>query len=190
MPEYLMRGPRLGTYRTAFRSPLRVAGPMRGTVGDFHGVVTRRYIGRLRSVREGWAEAVIGAPRPTFMRGTVDLHDLFAAGRNEDAADQFASVMLLREGVEGARALQAVARLYESGYGYGAPWDTHSPDPQRYFDIICMLYGKHYTDDVGESVRDLIPQSQTVRYQYADAEYAWSLLLERHAVRVVPAEGS
>ena len=109
----------------------------------------------------------------------IDMYGLPIVGQEEDAADQFATVMLLREGRDGARALQAMAHVYDSGGGYTPSWDTHSLDSQRYYNMMCLLYGKHHNDDIGQSVEYRIPDSRAVRCpaEYADAVRAWEALL-------------
>ena len=109
----------------------------------------------------------------------IDMYGLPIVGQEEDAADQFATVMLLREGRDGARALQAMAHVYDSGGGYTPSWDTHSLDSQRYYNMMCLLYGKHHDDDIGQSVEYRIPDSRAVRCpaEYTDAVRAWEALL-------------
>ncbi|WP_283460890.1 DUF4344 domain-containing metallopeptidase [Streptomyces sp. G-G2] len=77
----------------------------------------------------------------------VDALDLPTDGRDEeDAADRFAAVMLLRQGEPGERALRLAAREYElaaaSATGpHGDDQDEHAPDAVRAATHLCHLYG-------------------------------------------------
>ncbi|MFJ7201970.1 DUF4344 domain-containing metallopeptidase [Streptomyces sp. NPDC098789] len=77
----------------------------------------------------------------------VDLLELPAEGRaEEDAADRFAALMLLRQGPPGERALRLAAREYAlaaaSGTGpHAEDQDEHAPDALREATHLCHLYG-------------------------------------------------
>lgn len=77
----------------------------------------------------------------------IDILDLPLSGREEeDAADQFAALMLIRQGLGGERQLRLAAQEYELSAAAGeAPdpkdRDEHSPDLQRAAGHLCYLYG-------------------------------------------------
>ncbi|GGP86349.1 hypothetical protein GCM10010278_75960 [Streptomyces melanogenes] len=77
----------------------------------------------------------------------VDDLRLSLSDRNEeDAADQFAALMLIRQGVEGERQLRQAAREYELSAPTGDASatddrDEHSSDLQRAANHLCYLYG-------------------------------------------------
>ena len=110
----------------------------------------------------------------------IDMYDLPITGQEEDAADQFATIMLLREGTEGANALLAIVTVYAYSTDYTPSWDTHSFDSQRYYNMLCLLYGKHQDDDIGRYAEGLIPESRAIycAEEYRDAANAWSILLD------------
>lgn len=110
----------------------------------------------------------------------IDIFDLDITGQEEDAADQFATVMLmLVHEEEGAHAVQAMAYAYSVSPGGTPAWDTHSLDSQRYYNTICLLYGNHHDDEIGESVAYRIPESRRVLCpsEHEAAFHAWSVLL-------------
>ncbi|MFI1176870.1 DUF4344 domain-containing metallopeptidase [Streptomyces melanogenes] len=81
----------------------------------------------------------------------VDLLDLDLADRaEEDAADQFAALMLIRRGSAGERQLRVAAREYELSAAAGDAGsageeervrDEHSSDLVRATNHLCYLYG-------------------------------------------------
>jgi hypothetical protein len=75
----------------------------------------------------------------------VDILDLPVSGREEDAVDQLSAYALIDSGKEGvAAALDGAAwfgvRSHSNRYG-AAFWDTHSVEEQRYFNLVCWVYG-------------------------------------------------
>lgn len=77
----------------------------------------------------------------------VDLWDLPITGREEDAVDQLAA-FLLTDGTEEGEAAAisgANALLLEHDLDGDADepalWDEHSLDPQRFYNIVCWVYG-------------------------------------------------
>ena len=76
----------------------------------------------------------------------VDAYDLPITGREEDAVDQL-SVLLLADGTEeGERMVLDAAVSFSRQAGDEldelAFADEHSLDRQRYYNIICLLYGQ------------------------------------------------
>jgi hypothetical protein len=95
-------------------------------------------------------EAVTGAAVSVFLHelghAVIDAWDLPITGREEDAADQFATLLMINGlddgelmALNGARAFELFANLEK-----GQPklyWDEHSTDKQRFYDEICLIYG-------------------------------------------------
>ena len=112
----------------------------------------------------------------------IDVYDLPITGQEENVADQFATVMMLREEY-GYLSVWAMAAVYASGAEYLSPfWDTHALDAQRFYNMACMLYGKHYDDEIGRSVLDVLPEGRAVYCpgEYATAVSSWERLLADH----------
>jgi hypothetical protein len=79
----------------------------------------------------------------------IDMLDLPVTGREEDAVDQLATIVLLEAGPEGRNAALRGAEWFQFSTrrtGSRAPyWDEHSLDQQRYFNILCWVYGSDPT---------------------------------------------
>ncbi|MCB1612651.1 MAG: hypothetical protein KDI60_12985 [Xanthomonadales bacterium] len=80
--------------------------------------------------------------------GLVDLYQIPVLGREEDAADRFATWWMSPDGAEnGTDAVAAVEWWMASGQQSGLKreqlpwWDEHGMDEQRGFQIACLLYG-------------------------------------------------
>lgn len=81
--------------------------------------------------------------------GFVDLYDIPVLGREEDAADRFATWWMAPdgEGQDGTDAIAAMEWWLASAKTSGlsreqlAWWDEHGIDEQRGFQIACLLYG-------------------------------------------------
>jgi hypothetical protein len=119
--------------------------------------------------------------------GLIDILDLPTTGREEDAADQLATLLLLNGG-EGGRdaALQGAVWFWLAAQGRGprAPlWDEHSLDQQRYYDILCWVYGAN-----PQAHQQLLQPGwglPSERAQRCPAEFqrmskAWNAVLTKH----------
>ncbi len=117
----------------------------------------------------------------------VDAYDLPITGREEDAVDQL-SVLLLADGTEeGERMVldaavsfskQANAELDELAFA-----DEHSLDQQRYYNIVCLLYGQD-EEKFASLVKDgTLPESRAERCsdEFARVDKAWDALLAPYA---------
>lgn len=115
----------------------------------------------------------------------IDIYDLPLIGKEEDAADQLATIVLLQGGDEGADALFAVATTWleaskqTSDMSQLPMWDVHSLDQQRFYNILCFVYGKdplRYASLVNDGY---LPEERAV---YCESEYdkiskSWYALL-------------
>lgn len=116
----------------------------------------------------------------------IDIYDLPVTGREEDAVDQLAALIVADGSEEGAASVfnGAMAftvldgdELHESAF-----WGEHSMGLQRFFNIICMLYGQDpeaHKDLVNEEV---LPKARAQRCpsEYQRIEKAWGTLLSPH----------
>jgi hypothetical protein len=132
----------------------------------------------------------------------IDLLQLPAVGREEDAVDQLATVSLLF-GVgdgnakrENARVLQLASTWFMINSSRSSPGmahfaDEHSLDAQRYYNILCIAYGRDPEEYRGLVTKGLLPQSRAARCRDESAKIfnSWSRLLLPHlAPRYRPAE--
>lgn len=115
----------------------------------------------------------------------VDVHELPITGREEDAVDQLATVLLAESDdieVEAAALDAAVffaAAADQEGINEEAFWGEHALDAQRFYNIICWLYGSDpetWSDLVGE---DGLPPERAERCpaEYQRLASAWETLL-------------
>jgi hypothetical protein len=115
----------------------------------------------------------------------IDIFELPPTGREEDAVDQLAALVMLGDGdSEGLKALDAaigffkVAGRNEAAMGQLPFWDEHSLSLQRAYDLMCMAYG--YDQSYFSIYLKSLPQE---RAQGCVAEYeringSWDTLLE------------
>lgn len=135
-------------------------------------------------------EAVAGATLFTFFHelghALIDLYDLPVTGREEDAVDQLATLILLEGGEAGENAALNGAWSFlteeEESEEELAFWDEHSLDEQRFYNIVCWSYGKN-----PEGFQGLVDDETLPEYRAAQcpAEYdrmsrSWDALLEPH----------
>ena len=141
-------------------------------------------------------EMVSGATTFTFFHelghGLVDILQLPATGKEEDAVDQLSTfVLLTSEGDEGGAAVLSGAQWFWNGFQQtresGASierlnWaDEHSMDGARAFNIICWTYGSAPERYQG-LVNNPLPEARAVRCptEYARLSRAWLNLLKPH----------
>ncbi|MEL6616852.1 MAG: DUF4344 domain-containing metallopeptidase, partial [Bacteroidota bacterium] len=111
----------------------------------------------------------------------ADQLDLPITGREEDVADQFAALHLIRQGTQGAWAAIYGALALNAGGGFMESdfADEHSLGPVRLFNVACLVYGsdpEKYSDLVGG---DGLPEERAVRCpaEYQQVEKSFDRLL-------------
>ncbi len=102
--------------------------------------------------------------------GLINVYNLSYSGKEEDVADQLASVILTGLGENGPKAAITGANFFyitSSQVGEGtAFWDEHSLNQQRYYNILCWVYGSnppkfnYFVGNYG------LPQDRAARCQY------------------------
>lgn len=108
-------------------------------------------------------------------------------GKEEDAVDQLAAVILIESGsgiemaLDGARAF-----LLNDAKGYSANdfWGEHSFEKQRYYSIVCMAYGAAPKKRaVLSGGKNGLPKERAVGCpaEYARIKTSWQTLLAEHA---------
>jgi hypothetical protein len=116
----------------------------------------------------------------------VDVMDLPVTGREEDAVDQLATVMLVSTGEKGAQAaLNGVLAIQP---GANATFDNsdfadeHSLGPQRYFNVACWIYGSDPQKYRGLVGGNGLPVARAERCpgEYQRLSKAWIRLLEEN----------
>ncbi len=146
--------------------------------------------------REDAGEAVAGATLFTLFHelghALIDLWDLPATGREEDAVDQLATIILLEGGEDGETAALNGATAFwgeEEEEGEGGDeaaeeedpsfWDEHSLGEQRFYNIVCWSYGSDpegLSDLVGD---EWLPEERAGQCpdEFARMAKAWDTLL-------------
>lgn len=83
-----------------------------------------------------------------FGHALSDVLKIPITGKEEDASDQIAILLILSKGGEGEQGLKTAAEWFmqqhEKYKDQPLPfWDEHSLDAQRFYNILCMLYGSN-----------------------------------------------
>jgi hypothetical protein len=114
--------------------------------------------------------------------GLIDIYNLPATGKEEDAVDQLATYISCEEmGERGEKAAVAGAMsFYYQSKGRNQTADVvfadeHSLDKQRFYNILCWLYG-HDTSKYANIVSDgILPESRAQRCpgEYDKLSNAW-----------------
>ncbi len=143
---------------------------------------------RERAARE---EATKGVTVAMFLHevahALIDGWKLPVTGRDEDAADQFSTLLLINGlpdgdvmALDGARSFKLLAN-FEKGQEKDYS-DPHSLDEQRFFNTICLVYG-HRPERYEYLVRDgTLPARRAFdcELEYARVNKAWETLLAPH----------
>jgi hypothetical protein len=138
--------------------------------------------------RANMDEAVAGATVSVFLHelghAVIDAWDLPITGREEDAADQFATLLMInglddgeRMALNGARSFELLANLEKGQAKFY--WDEHSSDKQRFYDEICLIYG-HNPDRYDYLLKDgTLPaeRAELCGEDYARLRKSWQTLL-------------
>jgi hypothetical protein len=126
----------------------------------------------------------------------VHVLNLPITGREEDAVDQFATVVLTRNNPD---ATVWAARFFKEfndpghlglkrwrGIFRNAFADEHSLDEQRFFNILCWTYGASPTNR--QRLLSAIPPARAARCpgEYQQLASSWSRLLASHTTATMP----
>jgi hypothetical protein len=143
------------------------------------------------------ADAVIGqlffALAHEFGHAVFDIFDIPVFGREEDAADQFATYIMLQFGEDRAHRLITGAAFsyrefiknHKQKPNVNVPLLTFSSDhgapEQRFYNLLCLAYG--YDAKLFERVAtEYLPKSRakSCRYEYVVLRYAYKQLIVPH----------
>jgi hypothetical protein len=143
------------------------------------------------------SDAVIGqlffALAHEFGHATFDLFDIPVFGREEDAADQFATYYMLQFGEDRAHRLVTGAAFsyreyiknYKSKPNVNVPLlafsSDHGAPEQRFYNLLCLAYG--YDAKLFDRVAaEYLPKSRAknCRFEYAAVRFAYKQLVVPH----------
>ena len=161
------------------------------------GAFTEMFLANAETEEEAEAagESVAGATLFIFFHevghALVDLLDLPITGKEEDAVDQLATLILLEAGKDGENAALDGASSFiteEAEKETGAEgeledlafWDEHSLDEQRFYNIVCWIYGKDPAGYAYLLEDDTLPEDRATSCpgEYERMSKAWDTLLE------------
>lgn len=123
----------------------------------------------------------------------VHLLEIPITGKEEDAVDDLATLVLLHEWEGGAdSALNAAESFYMIGEAQETSpdetaveqlpyYDEHSLGKQRYYQIACIVYGSN-PEEHAHLVGDALPEERAVRCpsEYQQKATSWERLLADH----------
>ncbi len=114
----------------------------------------------------------------------IDVWDLPATGREEDAVDQLALFVLLDGTPEGEGMVLSAATFFsvvsaEQQDGEPAFWDEHSLDQQRFYEMLCLTYGSNPAKNKNLLGKNGLPPERAQRCpaEYQRVNHSWSILL-------------
>jgi hypothetical protein len=113
----------------------------------------------------------------------VHVLDMPITGLQEDAVDQFSSIIL----IEGGASYMVVDAAYfwlisDSGSSAEALADEHGLNMQRFYNMLCYVYGSDPSNS--DWIVDLFPEMESrvgkCENEYVQARDAWETLLAPH----------
>ncbi len=117
----------------------------------------------------------------------IDMLDLPVTGREEDAVDQLATLVLLEAGDAGRDAALRGAEWFQfngrKSRGRQQFWGEHSLDEQRYFNVLCWVYGSDTTAHAALLERAWgLPEDRAQRCpeEYQRMSRAWETMLAQY----------
>jgi hypothetical protein len=140
-------------------------------------------------------QALAGMTADVFLHETghavFDMLGIPFLGREEDAADQFSALAILRMSMDDSRRLfLGVAYLgsKEAQQEMAKPFvqtdfaDVHELPAQRYFNMLCMAYGadQNLFADAVTSWHLPEQRAKNCHYEYRRFEYAFHILIDPH----------
>ncbi len=114
----------------------------------------------------------------------IDVWDLPATGREEDAVDQLAMFILLDGTPEGEGMVLSAATFFaimssRQGDDELAFWGEHSLDQQRFYDMLCLTYGSNPAKNKDLLGKNGLPADRAERCpaEFKRVDNAWRKLL-------------
>ncbi|MBA2895045.1 DUF4344 domain-containing metallopeptidase [Nonomuraea soli] len=136
---------------------------------------------------------VVGALNGIFFHelghGLIDLYDLPTTGKEEDAVDQLSALVLIGAAEESKDytgiismmdAWGRMAQAEDGSLGKDVFADEHSLSGQRFYNVMCYLYGSNHNAFLPlVSEGDLpVARAQRCEHEYAKMADSWSRLLQ------------
>ena len=155
-------------------------------VKDYEAVFSKEF-----KDKEQAAEAVEGATMLIFYHelghALIDIYDLPVTGKEEDAVDQLSALIMADGSPEGAAAVYNGALSFALAASDGdldesAFADEHSLNQQRFYNLVCLLYGQDPKAHKDLVTDEILPKqrAQQCPAEFQRAEKAWGTLLSQH----------
>lgn len=140
-------------------------------------------------------ESVLGSTAWTFYHemghALIDVYKIAHTGKEEDAADELSTYILINEGGEEGElaALNGAEDFYreaseDNDLGEEQFADVHSLDKQRFYNVICLVYGSNPEKyaALAEGKDAILPEGRAEGCQgeYERITKAWQTLLGPH----------
>lgn len=138
-----------------------------------------------KATKEEAVQFTVGAIMFTLMHelghALIGEMDIPVVGREEDAADEFATMILLESGEMGHTILANTAdwfNVMSRNQKDLAFWDEHSLDQQRLYNVLLLMYGNS-PQTYGPYVSLLVPRSRMGKalHEYKIKSHRWDKLL-------------
>ena len=118
----------------------------------------------------------------------IDIYSLPTTGREEDAVDQLATVMLLEtwDGEDSELAILSSAEWFDLDASESEDEpdmaDEHALGEQRYYNLVCWIYGSdtEYFSDVADDWELPPARAERCESEYQRMSQAWDALLGPH----------
>jgi hypothetical protein len=116
----------------------------------------------------------------------IHVYDLPVTGREEDAVDQFSTLLISRSGgVEkafGGASFFYLSAKKQGAFSHFAFWDEHSLSAQRFYEILCLIYGSDPNKFSALIRNGSLPleRGQRCQSEYMKIDRAWLRLLKPH----------
>lgn len=141
------------------------------------------------SPEQATSDALMHTLAHEYGHAYIYANQVIVLGKEEDAVDTLATLLLLNSFENGADIALSAADLFAledediKALDDDSFWDEHSLDAQRYFSTLCLIYGSD-----PERYADLISKSQfeVQRDRYCEEEYLrqtenWDRLKARYS---------
>ena len=141
---------------------------------------------------EATQDAILHTLGHEYAHAFIFANQVVVLGKEEDAADTLATLLLIHSFENGTEIALSAADLFSledeeiKEFDDDYFWDEHRLDAQRYFSTLCLIYGSD-----PDRYADIIPKEQLSieRDRYCEYEYFrqtenWDRLKERY--RVLP----
>ena len=125
-----------------------------------------------------------------FGHAVISVFQLPVLGKEEDAADTFATLALLHVGTDFSQtvlidAARGLALLAQHDAELGEPlrfYEEHGLDQQRAYQIACLMYGSdpRRFGDLADRAKLPPERQETCVQDLADAQDSWFRLLQKH----------